>query len=226
MERDQLAAAINQTASGGSFNNKIAAARMFGLIDTDQGRFQLTPLGFDILEPSRERAAKVSAFLNVPLFKKVFDTYRGRQLPPKPSGLEHAFVSFGVSTKQRETARRVFERSARASGFFPSDAEDRLVQPVLGVPAPTVAPSEPAEPVAEGNAPQSQGRRSPTVAYDLGRPRRHPFIEGLLETLPEDKAEWPSADRVKWLQAAAQIFDLLYAGGNAEISVTVRKAGE
>ena len=46
----------------------------------------------------------------------------------------------------------------------------------------------------------------------------HPFIQRLLKTLPapEDengkKKEWPVPQRVKWLQTAANIFDLIYEG--------------
>lgn len=38
----------------------------------------------------------------------------------------------------------------------------------------------------------------------------HPFIEGLLKTLPESETEWTLAGRVKWLQAASNIFGLIY----------------
>lgn len=40
----------------------------------------------------------------------------------------------------------------------------------------------------------------------------HPFIQGLLQTLPEPESEWAAADRAKWLQTAANIFDLIYEG--------------
>jgi hypothetical protein len=39
---------------------------------------------------------------------------------------------------------------------------------------------------------------------------RHPFIEGLLKTLPETDSEWSTAGRLKWLQAASNIFGLIY----------------
>ena len=55
-------------------------------------------------------------------------------------------------------------------------------------------------------------------------PSRHPFIEGLLKTLPEPETEWKTADRVKWLQTAANIFDLIYKGDGGGISVTIARA--
>ena len=47
--------------------------------------------------------------------------------------------------------------------------------------------------------------------------RLHPFIQGLLDTIPsipdpKEKPDWPVPDRVKWLQTAANIFHLIYKG--------------
>ena len=38
----------------------------------------------------------------------------------------------------------------------------------------------------------------------------HPFVEGLLKTLPPADGEWKAESRRKWLQAAANVFDLIY----------------
>ena len=40
----------------------------------------------------------------------------------------------------------------------------------------------------------------------------HPFIQELLQTLPERGTEWKGPDRAKWLQTTANIFDLIYKG--------------
>src|SRR5260370_41238558 len=70
-EQDELAAWMNQSAAGGTFRTRISAAKMFGLIDTGQGRATLTQLGRDALEGSGgERRAPVEAFLNPELFCK------------------------------------------------------------------------------------------------------------------------------------------------------------
>ena len=53
-----------------------------------------------------------------------------------------------------------------------------------------------------------------------GEKPRHPFIEGLPKTLPDPDSdeEWPLDKRVKWLQTAAHIFDLIYKGeGGIEV---------
>jgi hypothetical protein len=38
----------------------------------------------------------------------------------------------------------------------------------------------------------------------------HPLIEGLFSKLPQPETEWPLQSRQKWLQTAANIFDLMY----------------
>src|SRR5262249_15443855 len=115
---DQLAAAMNQTPTSGAFKNKVAAARHFRLISTGQGKYHLTDLGFAITDAARSRAARADAFLRVPVFKRMYDEFRNRQLPPRPAGLEHTFVRFGVASKQKEMARLIFDRSAEQAGYF------------------------------------------------------------------------------------------------------------
>lgn len=41
---------------------------------------------------------------------------------------------------------------------------------------------------------------------------RDPLIIGLFQKLPEPEADWPASARLKWLQTAANVFDLLYKG--------------
>src|ERR1700745_1918836 len=42
------------------------------------------------------------------------------------------------------------------------------------------------------------------------------LIQGLFSKLPEPSGEWPLPARQKWLQTAANIFDLMYAPGEAD----------
>ncbi len=215
LERDQLAAAMNLTANSGNFSIKIGAARQFGLIETAASKNQLTALGFDILDAARAPVAKARAFLEVPLYRKVYEEYRGRQLPPRPHGLENAFVTFGVAPKQKDKARHVFDRSARIAGFFPNPNEDRLVAPPVadGDTETSSSARDSTQAVAPASTPKSL---NPAIADGL-----HPFIRGLLETLPAPHDDFPAERRAKWLEAAANIFELLYKGDGWTVRVVV-----
>jgi hypothetical protein len=43
-----------------------------------------------------------------------------------------------------------------------------------------------------------------------------PLIQGLFSKLPQPSTEWPLPARQKWLQTAANIFDLMYETGEAD----------
>src|ERR1700731_1844738 len=61
-ENDELAAWMGQTASGGTFRTRLGAAKMFGLIDTGQGRATLTQLGREVIDSSgKAHASRVTA---------------------------------------------------------------------------------------------------------------------------------------------------------------------
>jgi hypothetical protein len=208
MSRDQLAAAMNQAPGSGSFNSKVNTARMFGILDSATGKYQLTELGFEIVDPARSESAMVAAFLNVELYKKTYDEFRGKRLPPRPHGLEAAFIQLGVAPKQARNARLAFEKSARMAGFYPNGDEDRLVMP-FGAPAiPPHAEEEASAPkamVASLTVPQA-------MAYANPAPDIHPSIMGMVEELPPAKTEWSKAQQADWLQALAQMFRVIYKG--------------
>ena len=74
----QLAAWMNMSATGGTFRSRYSAARIFGLIDSQHGNsVRLTNLGQQVLSPQGAARAKATAFLNVPLFRKIYDQQQG-----------------------------------------------------------------------------------------------------------------------------------------------------
>ena len=216
-QTDQLAAQLGHTATSGAFQQRLNTARIFGLLTNSRGMATLTMLGTQIVDTLQQRTAKVDAFLNVPLYKKVYEHFKGASLPP-PSGLEATFVGFGVSPKQKETARRVFYRSAELSGFF-EIAKDRLTYPSLrgGETAPVVLS-------VEDNA-HVDVKKSGNGGGDGGN--QHPLIEGLLKELPEPKTEWPMEERKNWLEMASTIFNVIYKNSDdsrGSLRVVVEKA--
>jgi hypothetical protein len=201
-DRDQLAAKMGHSLSG-AFVNKASAARLFGLMEVVSDKYQLTQLGHAALDVTRSGSAKAEAFLRVGLHRKLYDEFRNSLLPPSPHGLEQAIVGFGVPEKQKDKARRAFENSAQQAGFF-AHGQDRLVAPVITTPWNGVQSDS-------GVTPRPPKELSPVT---LPAPAEHPFIKGLLLSLPEKLGvDWSAADRVKWLQTAADQFDLMFKGG-------------
>lgn len=212
LDRDQLASQMGQVPTSGNFNMKLSAARLFGLIDSPSGKYQLTPLGFEILDPARERAAKAAAFLQVPLYRRLYDEFKGKMLPPRPVALENTFVSYGVARKQKDKARHAFERSARIAGYFANGSEDRLVAPVVGR--------------SDADQESAKAVEPPAAAENSGRPpatKMDPLVKALFDRLPKTeegvKTPWPVAERGRWLQAANLIFDMIYEGDDGDVDI-------
>ncbi len=211
---EQIAAHLGCSSNSSGFRTKISSAKVFNLISTGQGMVTLTDLGTRICDPQQEKAARADAFLAVPLYSAVYGNFKTGTLPPA-SGLESALVSLGVSSKQKERARQVFQKSAQEAGFF-QFGKDRLVMPAIkasaATPAVTPAVIEP-EPEKKKTSKEDDD--------DL-----HPFIKGLLTKLPKPDDEWTQEGRAKWLETAANIFDLLYKNSddnNRVISIRVEK---
>ncbi|SOD99890.1 hypothetical protein [Caenispirillum bisanense] len=218
---DQVAGQLGQVASSGTFRLKLSAARMFGLVEVQRGEVELTQLGQRIVDPSTELAARAEAFLSVPLYREIHERYQGRLLP-EAGGLENAMASLGVSPKQKDKARQAFERSALQAGFF-AHGKNKLVRPHVQhlneLNERTVRDDE-EEATSESDELVQPAPVSSKASG--GIEQLHPFVQGLLQTLPSPESQWPLEKRVKWLQTAANIFSLIYPDdGSASIRVTL-----
>jgi hypothetical protein len=215
MEAHELAATMNQTISG-AFRLKTGTARIFGLTERDgRDATKLSDLGRQIIEPETEKAARAEAFMRVPLYAAIYDKYKGQRLPP-PKALEREMQALGVSSKQTDKARQAFERSARQAGYF-EHGEDRLVRPRADLPA--GAGDTDREKDRQDDGGERNGNRGGSGGGDGSD--YHPFIAGLLQTLPKPETEWDTADQGRWLQTAASIFGLIYKGDGRTISVSI-----
>ena len=195
---DQLAAHLNQAATGGGFRLRVMTAKTFGLVTYGQGTVTLTDLGKRLNDPQQEKAAKADAFLKVELYSKIYEQFKNGILPP-PDALETEIVKMGVSPKQKGKARQAFQRSANSAGYFWSGS-NRLVRPAIKA-------SAAAAPVAEPEPDTSEKKKK---REDEDEDRRHPLIEGLLKELPAPQSEWTTEDRKKWLEMASTIFNVIY----------------
>lgn len=204
---EQLAGFLKVSAASGSFRARLAYPRVFGLAEYERGEARLTELGLRIVDPSQTQNARVDAFLTVPLYKAIYEKYKGYTLPP-PSALEKEMAALGVSSKQTDKARQAFDRSAKQAGFYWAGS-DRLTLPVTKA-RPETKPIE---------APVNHGASDQSDASNAGL---HPFIQGLLKTLPAPDSDWSVSERAKWLQTAASIFGLIYHG-DGEIIIKVKE---
>jgi hypothetical protein len=220
---DQLAAHFKQAAQGGGFRMRLITAKLFGLVTYDRGRVSLTHLGLRAADHQQMKAAKVEAFLNVPLYKAVYEKFRGGMLPPT-AGLEREMVGMGVAKKQADKARQSFHRSAKFAGFFEFGV-DRLVAPsVNGAPSSQTSQNpDPAggEDRARGGGGNGGSNGSGGGSGGNGGGQYHPFIQGLLQKLPVPDSDWSIEARQKWLATAANIFDLMYGHPGDQESGTI-----
>lgn len=211
-DSDQLAAQMKMEASGGGFRNRILSAKTYGLVSYERGgRISLTDLGRDIIDPTKERQAKVDAFLAVELHQRVFDEFKGSPLPPQ-AALQRAIEALGISAKVSDKARQVLMRSAKQAGFFDAAAE-RLVRPSIKPQAGEQAPGE------DGGGGGARGGQNGGGGDGGGG--EHPLLRGLMQTLPKQGTEWPSSDRLNWLRMAESIFKMVYQSKGEQIEILI-----
>ena len=210
LSRDQVAGVLGMAPTSGGFSLKINAARMFGLIDNQEGKYAISHLGERILssDETESRAARREAFLKVELYQKAVETYRNRILPARPQGLENAFVSFGVPPKQKDKARLAFERSALFAGFFHAGKE-RLVEPII-------SGSTNGNRTGNDYAPET----ADVITTKTVQPADHRLIRGMLDLLPDLESGWSLPERARWLKALAVNLAMIY-GKEGESDVTV-----
>lgn len=209
---DELAAEMGQVISG-AFRLKTGTAKIFDVVDKDgRSSVKLTDLGKQLVSDETRRAAKVEAFLRVPLYAAVYEKYKGNKLPPMKA-LEREMASLGVAAKQADKARQAFERSARQAGFFEA-GDDRLVRPKVELPSTGPARHE----EAPGSFQRQEREQDRPERGGGGDGPQDPLIAGLVKRLPPS-GDWSADDRVAWLKLAVSIFDVVY-GVDYPISVS------
>ena len=192
---------------------QLTAARMFGVLDLTVDRRKLSALGRMIVDPRQERAAKADAFLKVPLYSAIYEKYKNGVLPPS-DGLESEIVSLGVSAKQKERARQVFERSAEEAGFF-EHGRNRLVMP--GVPVRDEKPSDNGGGGGNGDGGNGGGGDGKS-GLDLD-----PLLLALLKKIPSaKKGAWPASQRVRWFRTFAMNVSQIYDDDEDAVEMDIK----
>lgn len=212
---DQLAAWANQSSKSSSFRTQLSAARMFGVIESDgSGKHKLSLLGQQIVDPTQAREAKVSAFLNVPLYKVAYDKYKSTLVPPT-AALELDFVRLGVAEKQKDRARIIFNKSAEQAGFF-EHGKNRLVQPGIVAKGGALG-GEVGDP---GSNNGGGGGGGDGIALNLD-----PLLMALLQKIPSKLEGWSAARRVRWFRTFAMNVSQVYDDDDLPVELEIKAVG-
>lgn len=211
----QLAAWMKQSAKSSGFRTQLAAARLFGLIDSDNTEtYRLTPLGIKLVDPGQARAAKAEAFLKVPLFAAIFEKYKGTVTPPD-AALEREIVGLGVSEKQKARARQVFESSAKQTGFR-EQGPTHLVMPAVVVTGTTRNEMGSGGSTAVSGGVQVDGG---ATSIEL---KLDPLLIALLQKIPGKGEDWPSEKRLRWFKTFAMNVSQVYDNDSSPVELDIR----
>ncbi len=213
----QLSAWMNLSPKSSGYRIQISAARMFGLIETASGSHKLSALGRMIVDPMREREARARAFQNVPLYKVIFENYKGGVLPPA-AALERDLVGLGVAEKQTGRARQVFERSAEQAGYF-EHGKTRLVMPAVAARDESGDDKKDREEKPEDKSKKGGNDGDGT---DLGL---DPLLIALLKKIPDVSKGWPGPNRVRWFKTFAMNVSQIYDGDGEPVEMTISLDG-
>jgi hypothetical protein len=222
-ELDQLAPDLgHDTTNSGAFRSRLSGAALFGVINSDRGSVTLTRLGERIVEPNTRERARIDAFLSVPLYKAVYDSFRGRMLPAD-QGLESFMEQQGVAPKQTAKARQAFQRSASHAGFFHA-GKDRLVEPSVRQSSSTTVSQAPKASLKEDENVATRARADTFTFTD-------PLIEGLFRRLPGQDEPFPHSQQQTWIELAQKILETVWdedttvARTNEDPHATTREEG-
>lgn len=130
-----------KSTNNGSYLGRVGSARAFGFVTKNGDAFTPSPLAMRIISPvyeSEKKKAVVEAFSNVQLFKKVYEDFRGKELPPG-FGMKNALRNqYGIVPNRVDLAYRILMESAEQAGFFATrqGAKTHLIMPSFGAAEP------------------------------------------------------------------------------------------
>lgn len=207
---------MKQSPTSSGCRSRLAASRLFGLIDTDRSdALRLNELGRLVVDNKRDREGRAKAFLNVPLYAAVHDKFKGGVVPPT-AALEKELIGLGVASTLSDTARRILERSAEQAGFYEA-GRDRLVMPGF---TPQDGPSGEAvvEPNGSGGPGGSVGGSGGDGTDSLGL---DPLLIALLKKIPTPDKGWPGPNRVRWFRTFAMNVSQIYDGDGDPVEMKI-----
>ena len=209
IEQKQLAVALNQTVTGGTFRGRLSAAKMFGFINTERDMVWLEPLGLRASDTESSDVAYSEAFLKVALYKKMYEAYSGYALPPA-AAIERWMETLGVPTKQKARARTAFQASASFAGYIASNG--RFSKPIAVSAPPLPGEAQDAEDAGEGRSGHGGGNGSGD-----GPPPPPPdsLVGQLLAKFPNFDPNWDAELKREWFKDFRDFMSIAKVSGDA-----------
>lgn len=208
---DQLAHWLGYTSiRSGTFLTRVSAAKAFGLIETSGEKFNVTERAKAIIGPVMPDDAvnaKVDAFLSVTLFSKVFDQFRGSQLPPVV-GITNLFRgTYKIVNDRIEPSVRVFFNSAEQAGMLVGERDKyKLIKPAGGTSS-----------SFSGALPKDEAKEEKTTEKPKGGGGGegppggiHTAIVGVLRELPAPGSAFSAQDKQRFMTALRGVLDWVY----------------
>jgi len=207
---EQLGALLGyKNTNGGGFATRVGNAKMFGLIETVQGRYRITQRAETILYPATEgerQQMMADAFLAVPMYRRVYEMHKGQRLPEALGMQNLLHRQFQIPTDDRLTlALRVLMDSAEQAGFF-RGTQGRRTNLVLPIITASTGPGEAAPAERQGR----NGGGGATGGGDGGGfITRGKLLDGMWEMLPSGES-WSEAELQTWLKMLTMALRVRY----------------
>lgn len=194
--------------NNGSFNTRLANARLFGLLDGASSALEPSPRLLDIIHPdfaSTEIRARIAAFEAVPLFKAVLDQYHGRPLPDE-GGLRNALTTRWQITPEKAPSvlARLMDSAEQAGLFQVAGNRTTMIRPTIHDSSPgQSAPRDEIRP-ASHEPDEMQAKGTP-----LSGARANKVIDGALDLLPSEQS-WDEDSLRLWMHFFEDALRLYY----------------
>jgi len=154
---EAFAGLSGNSARSSRISLRISALRSYGLVEAQAGQLVLTPLAKSILtasSPEEEKNGKLRAFLNVPIFRRMAEDFRGKALSDQAMIANHIHRQFRISQRNAPGWARAFLRSGDMARFFSIVDGQRAIPEHFESPMP-YAGILPVRNVAHGGAAES-----------------------------------------------------------------------
>lgn len=139
---DHFASYLNyKGTNNGAYLTRVASCKAFNLLTKTGQMFVPTALAQRIISPvypQDQHAALVESFMAADLFRRIYEDFKGKELPPE-FGMKNALRNiYGVKPERINDCYRILMESAETAGFFATRNGARthliipMVQPAAG----------------------------------------------------------------------------------------------